>query len=59
MIDQTILTIETTVTSSNANQVFELAFGRILRMGSRATQPGDVEMYELCKKLIEQANEYL
>lgn len=31
---------------------FELAFGRILRLGSRPTQPGDVAEYERCRQII-------
>lgn len=31
---------------------FELAFGRILRMGARPTQPGDIEEYERCRAII-------
>ncbi len=34
------------------NKTVELAFGRILRMGSRPTQPGDHEEYERCRNLI-------
>lgn len=30
----------------------ELALGRILRMGSRPTQPGDVAEYERCRTII-------
>lgn len=30
----------------------ELALGRILRMGSRPTQPGDMAEYERCKAII-------
>ena len=30
----------------------ELALGRILRMGSRPAQPGDVEEYERCRAII-------
>jgi len=30
----------------------KLALGRILRMGSRPTQPGDVQEYERCKGII-------
>ena len=29
-----------------------LALGRILRLGSRPTQPGDVEEYERCRAII-------
>lgn len=30
----------------------ELALGRILRLGSRPTQPGDVAEYERCRAII-------
>lgn len=30
----------------------ELAFGRILQMASRPTQPGDAEEYECCRALL-------
>jgi hypothetical protein len=33
-------------------QTFELALGRILRMGSRPSQPGDIAEYERCRKII-------
>lgn len=36
-----------------------LALGRILRMGARPTQPGDVEMYDKCRDIIIQASEKL
>jgi hypothetical protein len=29
-----------------------LALGRIFRMGSRPTQPGDIEEYERCRAII-------
>lgn len=29
-----------------------LALGRIFRLGSRPTQPGDIEEYERCRALI-------
>jgi hypothetical protein len=32
--------------------VVSLAFGRIFRLGSRPTQPGDVEEYERCRAII-------
>lgn len=32
--------------------IVELALGRIFRMGSRATQPGDVAEYERCRAII-------
>ena len=30
----------------------DLAFGRIFRLGSRPTQPGDVAEYERCRAII-------
>lgn len=30
----------------------QLALGRIFRLGSRQTQPGDVEEYERCRAII-------
>ena len=33
-------------------ELAELALGRILRMGSRPTQPGDVADYERCRAII-------
>ena len=35
-----------------SEQIVALALGRIFRMGSRPTQPGDVEEYERCRALI-------
>lgn len=29
-----------------------LALGRIFRMGSRPTEPGDIEEYERCRRII-------
>jgi len=33
-------------------KLVELAIGRILRMGSRPTRPGDIEEYERCRRII-------
>jgi hypothetical protein len=33
-------------------KIKELALGRILRMASRPSQPGDVEEYERCRAII-------
>lgn len=41
----------TTMTKQDQKAV-ELALGRILRLGSRPTQPGDVEDYERCRAII-------
>lgn len=35
-----------------ASRAAELALGRIFRMGTRPTQPGDVEEYERCRRII-------
>lgn len=35
-----------------AKKIVELAIGRILRLGSRPEQPGDIEEYERCRALI-------
>ncbi len=35
--------------SAESRQAFELAFGRILRMGARPAQPGDIEEYNRCR----------
>lgn len=40
---------------SEGDSVIELALGRIFRLGSRPTQPGDVEEYERCRALIFEA----
>jgi hypothetical protein len=34
------------------DQVINLAIGRIFRIASRPTQPGDIEEYERCKAII-------
>ncbi len=36
---------------------FELAFGRILRMGSRPAQPGDIAEYNRCRAICLDAAE--
>lgn len=42
-----------------AEQVIRLALGRILSIGSRPFQNGDIEEYDKCKWLIMDAGEYL
>lgn len=37
--------------NTNTN-IVDLAIGRILALGSRPAQPGDVEEYERCKAII-------
>jgi hypothetical protein len=37
---------------AETRMLINLAIGRILRLGSRPTQPGDVEDYERCRAII-------
>jgi len=37
---------------ADRSSLAKLAFGRILRMASRADQPGDVAEYERCRAII-------
>ncbi len=37
---------------STDTRLVELALGRIFRLGSRPTQPGDLEEYERCRRII-------
>lgn len=37
---------------ADRDRLAELALGRILRLGSRPTQPGDVEEYERARAVI-------
>jgi hypothetical protein len=46
-------------TAQEAQTLFELAFGRLLRIGSRPAQDGDVVEYEHCKWVCYNAAEYL
>jgi len=46
-------------TAQEAQSAFELAFGRILRMGARESQSGDISEYERCKWICFDAAEYL
>lgn len=39
-------------TKHEKQKLMEAALGRIFRMGSRPTQPGDIEEYERCRKII-------
>ncbi len=41
-------------TIAEAKVLVELSIGRILRLGSRPAQPGDIEDYEHCKAIIEE-----
>lgn len=36
----------------NDHHLVNLAIGHILRMGSRATKPGDAQAYERCRAII-------
>lgn len=47
------------INKQNAQEIFELAFGKILKLGSRETQDGDFETYEICKSIIEECSYYL
>jgi hypothetical protein len=38
--------------AQDRKKAVELALGRIFRMGSRPTRPGDVEEYERCRAII-------
>ena len=44
-------TIKTNLTREEQTAV-ECAIGRILRMGSRPTQPGDIEEYNRCRGIV-------
>lgn len=37
---------------AETKKIVELAIGRIFRLGSRPTQPGDIEDYERCRAII-------
>lgn len=45
--------------NKQANQAMQLAFGRILRIGSRPSQDGDVQQYEQAKRVFFDAAEFL
>lgn len=38
--------------TAEQRQIAQLAFGRILVMGARPCQPGDISAYESCRALI-------
>ena len=38
--------------AAESNRIAGLAIGRILRLGSRPTQPGDVAEYERCRAIF-------
>lgn len=48
----TIDDLVATLTRQERAQLVELALGRIFRLGSRPTQPGDVAVYEHCRAII-------
>ena len=37
------------MSKSKQSKIMELALGRIFRLGSRPTQPGDIEQYEAAR----------
>lgn len=37
------------VTTTDLKTIIKMAIGRVLRMGSRPTQTGDVEQYDRCR----------
>lgn len=39
-------------TTADMNKAAQLAIGRILRMGARPFQPGDIEEYERCRAIV-------
>ena len=48
-----------TPTKSEAKQLINLAIGRIFLLGSRPTQPGDLNNYERMKAIIYQCTDIL
>lgn len=42
-----------------AHAVMQLAMGRIFRLGARATQPGDIEQYEVARRAMLDAADVL
>jgi len=40
------------LSDSERRAAVRLALGRIFRLGSRPTQPGDVAVYEMCRAVI-------
>ena len=45
------------MTPEERAQIVRLALGRVFQLGSRPTQPGDVEQYESCRALVMAASE--
>lgn len=41
------------LSESARHKLVELALGRIFALGSRPTQPGDAEQYEVCRAIIQ------
>jgi hypothetical protein len=41
-----------TVTNKERNRIMEMALGRIFLLGSRPTQPGDIEQYEKARHAL-------
>lgn len=40
------------MTQDEARTMCELAIGRLLRLGSRPEQPGDIEQYHQCRAIV-------
>ena len=49
----------TRLDSQEARALCQLALGRILRLASRPSAPGDVEQYERCRALMAEALDVL
>lgn len=47
------------MSDKDLNNTIELALGRIFRLGSRQTQDGDIQQYEVCRDIIMTASEIL
>ncbi len=48
----TLYMATTNTATASDTKAIELALGRILRMASRPTQPGDNAEYERCRRII-------
>ena len=48
-----------TPTKSEAKQLINLAIGRIFLLGSRPTEPGDLNSYEKMKRIIYECTDIL
>jgi hypothetical protein len=45
-------TTKTETIDTDLHALVCLAIGRILRLGSRPTEPGDVQEYERCRQIV-------